>query len=345
MLLVIDKKHAELEYRSGVIILKNEKERQKYPLKQIDTIVVMGNVMASASVWRAIASENIACVFFPSQGKKEEAMLLGGTMAVQLPTRILQFKNAFDPQQQLKMAGHFVHGKINSYQFVFRVLHDQLKVANFDFDDVCEQARYAVDKASDTGVLMGIEGQLAARWFELLSMNMPERWGFKGRNRRPPRDPLNALLSLGYGLLYSQVFQVLIASGYDPAQGFLHQQAPARYSLVLDFMELFRSAVDLFSIQWLIQYQDDIQSFFYYREDTGCRLSKKGRPLYFAAWANWLLHWPRTDRDLLPSGSYDGQLSTNELNRLIRFQAMNFRDLLKEYVSRTESKNNVFEYE
>ena len=103
---------------------------------------------------------------------------------------------------------------------------------------------------------------------------------------------MNALLSLGYTLLMSEVRHGIVASGFDPSLGFLHQDTPGRESLVLDFTEIFRSGVDTFVLRWL----NDIpvgRDSFYYREEEGCRLSKAARPVFFDAWARYRESWPR----------------------------------------------------
>ncbi len=138
---------------------------------------------------------------------------------------------------------------------------------------------------------MGIEGAAARQWFELLARHLDQNWKFTGRNRRPPRDPVNAMLSLGYTLLHSQIRQQLLTSGFDISLGFLHQPYPAREALTLDFLELFRSGVDVLVLQ-LIHNRQITPEHFYYRSSEGCRLSKAARPIFYDHWANHRENWP-----------------------------------------------------
>jgi CRISPR-associated protein Cas1 len=170
---------------------------------------------------------------------------------------------------------------------------------------------------------MGLEGQLAHAWFVLLAHSLPYQWKFAGRNRRPPRDPVNALLSLSYTLLSSEIHQLVIASGLDPSLGFLHQDTPGRESLMLDFMEIFRSGVDSFVLQWLAESELD-ESSFYYREEEGCRLSKQLRPLFFKAWSQQRYQWSRPLIEALD----DGKWLKGEIRGLVNGQIMRWREQL-----------------
>jgi CRISPR-associated protein Cas1 len=91
--------------------------------------------------------------------------------------------------------------------------------------------------------IRGIEGIAAAKYFTALSGALPLPWVFRERNRRPPRDPINALLSFGYTLLLSSITTAAIVAGLDPCVGFLHPEYRGRPSLALDMMEEFRSPV------------------------------------------------------------------------------------------------------
>lgn len=91
--------------------------------------------------------------------------------------------------------------------------------------------------------LMGVEGICARTYYQALRYWFPSSWGFGGRNRRPPLDPINALLSWGYGVLLARVFAACVQAGLDPYLGFFHAIEPYRPNLALDLMEEFRPVV------------------------------------------------------------------------------------------------------
>ncbi|MGK7876140.1 MAG: CRISPR-associated endonuclease Cas1 [Xenococcaceae cyanobacterium] len=91
--------------------------------------------------------------------------------------------------------------------------------------------------------MMGIEGICAKAYYQALHHYFPVEWNFSGRNRRPPRDPINALLSWGYGVLLARIFAACVQGGLDPYLGFFHAIEPYRPNLALDLMEEFRPVV------------------------------------------------------------------------------------------------------
>ncbi len=137
---------------------------------------------------------------------------------------------------------------------------------------------------------MGLEGSAAAAWYDHLKTHLPDTWNFTGRNRRPPRDPLNALLSLSYTLVANELRRAVHAHGLDPALGFLHQPYPGRESLVLDLLEPLRASADAFALHCLQQLTPEQ---FSYDPQQGCRLNQEGRAHYYGEWASSRLHWPR----------------------------------------------------
>jgi CRISPR-associated protein Cas1 len=98
---------------------------------------------------------------------------------------------------------------------------------------------------------MGQEGAAAIAYFQGLAQIIAPRWGFCGRNRGPPRDPVNALLSLCYTLAAQTILRTLQRKGFDPALGFLHPPEAGRHSLVLDALEPIRPEIDRFVLQLL----------------------------------------------------------------------------------------------
>ncbi len=133
---------------------------------------------------------------------------------------------------------------------------------------------------------MGVEGIAATTCFQIWRSALPEKWTFTGRNRRPPKDPINALLSLGYTIMGSEIGRAVNIKGLDPALGFLHTPQTGRESLVLDILELIRPEVDRFVIE-LINEKLTLRNFKTNQQD-GCRLNKNGRKIFYPAWAAWL---------------------------------------------------------
>jgi CRISPR-associated protein Cas1 len=136
--------------------------------------------------------------------------------------------------------------------------------------------------------LRGVEGSAALAWFGLLGLVLREPWRFEGRNRRPPRDPVNALLSLGYTLLLSRVVAACEAAGLEVALGGLHAYHPGRPSLACDLMEPLRvPAVDRWVVLSCNQGRVSLDDFVS-TEEAGTRLKPERLPAILQGWEQ---HW------------------------------------------------------
>jgi CRISPR-associated protein Cas1 len=260
-------------------------------------VVVYGNPLAESAVWRKLAAAGVPTVMLPVRGR-DGAAVLAGALATQLPLRRLQHRLAADRGANLHLARWFLHHKIAGYDLPLvplRERHGADAGRWRAFLQRRDDTLAALEKAESIDEALGLEGQLAHAWFALIAATLAPGWGFSGRNRRPPRDPVNALLSLGYTLAGAEVHQGVMAAGLDPSLGFLHQAAPGRESMVLDFTEVFRCAVDHFVLAWIAA-EGPQRADYYYRAQEGCRLSKSARPGFFQGWAVYRRHWPYSTR-------------------------------------------------
>jgi CRISPR-associated protein Cas1 len=290
MLLVIDHKNTYVHCESTTLFVKRDnKKPQRIPIKLLEQMIIYGSPHIDLSVWWALAEQGIPAILLPNRSSKPAAILANG-LATRLPLRRLQYRCAEHSVLSFLMARWIVASKIESYQLPLSLIEKEHQGLCGGFIERCNMAHESLETADHFNSLMGIEGQLASQWFQLLRKLVDKKWQFTGRNRRPPRDPLNSLLSLGYTLLGGDVRQALVSEGLDPALGFLHQPRSGRDSLMLDLLEPFRSGVDLFSLQLLQQLEP---SDFSYHEKQGCRLNKKKRGLFFALWSQYRQKWPR----------------------------------------------------
>jgi CRISP-associated protein Cas1 len=132
--------------------------------------------------------------------------------------------------------------------------------------------------------LRGFEGAAARAYFAGLAGVMPPALAFAGRNRRPPRDPVNACLSLGYTLLHSLAVQACAVAGLDPLLGFYHRPAFGRESLASDLIEPLRPAVDLWV--WELLRSRTLREEHFSQDNGACLLGKAGRQSFYAAGPN-----------------------------------------------------------
>jgi CRISPR-associated protein Cas1 len=290
LLLVID--HRETSVRMDGRALRIDQPQappEHVPLGLVGLVVVHGSPMVTCDVWRALAERNIPAVLQPARGRGR-GTLIGAALGSTIALRTAQHRAAADPSAALAIARSLVAGKIAAQARLVGRLAEEDDPAARALRDLQAASLEKVDAAASTASLMGIEGSAAAAWYAWLGTWLPERWRFNGRNRRPPRDPANALLSLGYTLLAGEVLRAVQEQGLDPALGYLHGIVAGRESLVLDLMEPLRPSVDCLVIGLL----DDVllPTQFTYSARDGCRLNKGGRAQFYRQWAIARSDWP-----------------------------------------------------
>ncbi len=288
MLLIVDHKKTEVNYETGVLVVRRENKLvQRVPLNLLEQVIVYGKPSIDISVWWALSEHNIPAILLSLRGSKKPAILMSG-LAVRLPLRRLQYRCAEHRIKAFLMAKWVLENKIDSYQLPLTLIKKTHPEQAKGFIERCDMAYEAMELSENINGLMGVEGKIAQLWFKLLRQTLDPKWKFNGRNRRPPRDPINALLSLSYTLLSGDVRQVIISEGLDPAFGFLHQSRAGREALMLDLLEPFRAGVDLFVLGFIDALSPED---FIYHKTQGCRLKKTKRSLFYSKWAQYRSQW------------------------------------------------------
>jgi len=262
---------------------------------------------------------------------KESVAWLGSGLSHFVQWRQLQHRAYTEESTRLAIAHWVVKRKLNSYLNICSELFPQRA-------GVAQQIAGSMELIPATksiASLMGLEGSTAAFWYRELGRLLLPHWQFQGRNRRPPRDPVNALFSLGYTLALSAVRRQVNSSGLDPALGFLHEMAPARDALSLDLMEPLRANVDQFVLSLLDQIltPDDFTSI----DNEGCRLRKETRSLFYSAWEVASQNWREQNPIPIGVAHPDGepyQYSPASLNACCYQLIRDFRQELNEYVGK-----------
>ncbi|WP_437202907.1 CRISPR-associated endonuclease Cas4g/Cas1g [Planctomicrobium sp. SH664] len=210
-------------------------------LLDISQVCVFGNVMFTAQALQALTSRSAAICHF-SYGGWFHSMTTG-LVHKNIELRIRQFAVAANAQESLNVARQLIAGKIkNCRTLLRRHLNDEQR--HPVLKQLAEYARRALI-AGSAETLLGLEGMAAKEYFAGLFQLFPAHPDFdvNGRNRRPPRDPVNAVLSFVYSLLTKELTVVLQAVGFDPMLGVFHRPRYGRPSLALDLAEEFRPLI------------------------------------------------------------------------------------------------------
>jgi len=233
--------------KSGDVLQVKEKDalRQEVRLNEVCQVNLMGNIQVSTQAIQALCSAEVPVCYF-SQGGWFYGITSGLTTK-NVFLRQSQFRLATEEWFALRLARKLVAGKIRNQRVMLMRNHEEPPKL------VLEQMREMAERAEESTSLeelLGIEGNGARLYFgAFVGMIKQESVGselgfdFSTRNRRPPRDPVNALLSLGYSMLSKDLTIACAAVGFDPMMGFYHQPRFGRPALALDLMEPFRPLI------------------------------------------------------------------------------------------------------
>ena len=216
------------------------------PVNDVHALVLHGNVQMTTQAIQHCASHGVAVHWF-SAGGQYVAGLSVGAGAVQ--RRLRQYGALSDPGVCLTLARKTAVAKVEGQlRYLLRATRQQeeKRARILENVEVLRQSLRGMGRAEGVEVLRGLEGQAARAYFELfpvlLASSSPLFYP-EGRNRRPPKDRCNALLSFGYALLYRSVMEAVLSVGLEPALGFYHTPRSSAHPLVLDLMDLFRVSV------------------------------------------------------------------------------------------------------
>lgn len=231
----------------NVVILSNNKEVSRIPLHNLEGIVTFGYTGASPALMGACAKYNIILCFMTSNGKFLARVT--GEVRGNVTLRKTQYRISDNDIESTKIARNFILGKIyNSRWIIERATRDY--PLRLDVEKLKKASMYlknSMDKiltCENSEELRGYEGEAASVYFSVfndLILQQKESFYFNSRNKRPPLDNVNALLSFCYSMLANMTASALETVGLDPYVGFLHKDRPGRISLALDVMEELRS--------------------------------------------------------------------------------------------------------
>jgi CRISPR-associated protein Cas1 len=262
----------------------------RLPLHNLENIVCFSHLGASPALMGACAERNIGLCFLTPGGRFLARVT--GKVKGNLLLRKQQYQLSENRAAGVKIAASFLVGKLsNSRKVIDRARRDHALLVDVE-SLTCASASLKALLRSIQGCetiedLMGCEGSAAKIYFSVFDqmvLQQRDDFFFKDRNRRPPLDRLNALLSFAYTLLTSEVASALETVGLDPYVGFLHQDRPGRPSLALDLMEELRPVfADRFALS-LVNRKQVAGSGFSIKESGGVLMDDETRKKVLTAW-------------------------------------------------------------
>jgi CRISPR-associated protein Cas1 len=285
--LYLDRKDLELRHEGQHLCLyENGTRRGTVPMQQVERIVMRGRATVTTGALGLLAEAGVALLVLSGrQGRS--AAILQGRLHGDTRRRIAQYGWYADEQARIPWARRLVALKLRSQRVFLQKLlqarpdhRGMLQASARQIGEALSGLLTADETALSPARLNGIEGAAAAAYFAAFTRVFPPSLDFTDRNRRPPRDPVNAALSLGYTLLHFEAVQACYLNGLDPYVGFYHEPAHRRESLAADLIEPLRVHIDRWV--WRLFADRELRAEDFVHDNGACLLKKEGRALFYA---------------------------------------------------------------
>lgn len=291
--LYIDRKNISLELDAGALVFRENGERiGTVPIVALQRIVLRGNATVDTSLLAKLGAQGIGIILL--SGRKAEPSLFLPRAHNDATRRLAQYRAACDPAACLDIAREIVHQKLAAQISWLQEKIEGRPETRYELTHAVrglEAMQIQITSMESTATLRGLEGAAANFYFSAYAAIAPASLNFHGRNRRPPRDPLNAILSLAYTLLHSEAVLAAHAAGLDPYIGFYHAPAFGRESLACDLVEAHRAEVDAWAIR--LFNKQTLRAEDFSSTNEGCFLGKAGRTHFYQEWETLAEHLRR----------------------------------------------------
>jgi len=305
-LLLLDRAQLEIKSEGDTLALYEAGVRRgTVPIKLIERCVIHGaQTRLDTGVLMKLAEAGVTTVIMSTRQTRRVALVLG-PQHNEAAVRLAQAARVMDDTFCRTWALGLVRAKLDRQRRTLQRLQAQRPDARkplFDALQTLDSISQTLNVAATNGIgdatayssldrMRGHEGAGARAYFAALASVMPPALEFTGRNRRPPRDPVNVCLSLGYTLLHSQAVVACSATGLDPLLGFYHRPTFGRESLASDLIEPLRPALDLWV--WELLRTRTLREEHFTTDKGTCLMGKTGRSVFYAQWITSSKLWQR----------------------------------------------------
>lgn len=276
----------------NILIMNGEKTLGRFPLHTLENIICFTYKGATPALIGACAERKIGMSFFSPRGTFLARVV--GKEYGNVLLRKEQYRISDDNTRSVAYAKNMIVGKVfNSRWSIERTVRDHAYRVDAEklkqVSGILYETLPRIDSATGLDDLRGIEGKAAEQYFSVFDemvLNQKEDFAFTKRNRRPPLDNINAVLSFAYTILAGDCANALSSVGLDPYVGFMHGDRPGRTSLALDIMEELRPVLADRFILTLINTKAIQAVHFERQKDNAVLLNDEGRKVFFNAWQN-----------------------------------------------------------
>lgn len=276
----------------NIVIYEDTQELGRVPLHNLEGIVSFGYRGTSPALMGACADRNISLCYLTPQGKFLARVT--GKIRGNVVLREQQYASSNNEQVSLEIAKNCILGKVYNARWVLeRASRDHSMQIDVEHvkkaSEMLKNSLVLIKNSTSKDELRGYEGKAASIYFEVfdeLILQQKKDFIFQGRNKRPPLDKMNAMLSFVYTLLTNMVTSALECVGLDPCVGYLHTERPGRYSLALDMMEELRAVLADRFVLSLVNKRMITSKNFTQKENGAVLLDEDGRKIILTEWQN-----------------------------------------------------------
>jgi len=292
--LYLDRSGLELRIDGDALALYTRGERSgTVPIGLLEKIVIKGEISLTSNVLGRLADAGVSVLMLSARHSRRVAFV-HGRFHNDARVRLAHYRAVLDDEYALGWSSRIVRAKISAQVAFLKKAGDEKPEAKKDlFGPIAgiKSCGEALSIAVTTDGVRGLEGASARLYFAGLSHLFPPSLQFNGRNRRPPRDPVNAVLSLAYTLAHHEAVRACHLAGLDPLLGFLHKPAWGRESLACDLIEPFRPRLDAWV--WGLFRERVLRPEDFHRDKGAVLLGKAGRHRFYEAYEAKSPVWSR----------------------------------------------------
>lgn len=267
----------KLEKRGNSILAIAEKEKRFFPMERIEKIVVFGNVHISNPLFNDFASRKIP-VFYYSYGGKFKGTFMPPEKNMG-KVRQYQYKTYFDDKRRLDLAKQIVSCASKNKLIILKRYYNKYGKEDINKNIAAINGLISdLETANSIQSLRGFEGIITKNYYSCFQ-HIFKNYSFEGRNRQPPRDEINCLISFGNSILYNDTSQMAYETGLDHFLGFLHEMEDSKPALILDISELFRQPI-IDSLIFEMVNNDMFDDKHFNKKEDFCFLNNYGKDLF-----------------------------------------------------------------
>ena len=239
--LYVTKNGVSIGLKSNKIYISKEGEETKeFPVHKVEKIVIYEGIKISSNLIQYAIENNIEISFLTGKGKYLGRVSGGEQDRVDIVRK--QIKLTGDEDFRLTMSKKIIDSKINNQIILLKRRKNDDNDIEKNMDQI-KKMRKNIEKCKTIEEIMGYEGISAREYFDAISKTINEEFAFSGRNKRPPKDMFNAMLSMSYSILFSEICSIVAAKGLYIYAGFMHSDKKGHPALVSDLMEEWRPAI------------------------------------------------------------------------------------------------------